>query len=137
VNQIHVQTVLASMAARVAAAARGPKGSRFHGATNPWHRCGPEGGSRVLLRGGAQRVASALAAHVRSLGGEIVTYTSVKSIDELPPAKAILCDLSPQPLLRIAGHRFPLRFRGALKRYRCRMSLQDGLGTRRPDPVGR
>jgi phytoene dehydrogenase-like protein len=80
-------------------------------------------GGWCLPRGGAQRVADALAAHVRSLGGEIVTDTSVKSIDELPPAKAILCDLSPQPLLRIAGHRFPSRFRRALERYRYGMGV--------------
>jgi hypothetical protein len=85
-------------------------------------------GGWCLPRGGAQRVADALAAHVRSLGGEIVTDTSVKSIDELPPAKAILCDLSPQPLLRIAGHRFPSRFRRALERYRYGMGVFKWIG---------
>ena len=75
-------------------------------------------GGWCLPRGGAQRLANALAAHLRSLGGEIVTQTAVRSIDELPPARAVLCDLSPQPLLRIAGHRFPARFQRALARYR-------------------
>lgn len=75
-----------------------------------------------IPRGGAQSFADALAAHVRSLGGEIVTGTPVASIDELPQAKAVLCDLSPRPLLRIAGHRFPPRFRRALERYRYGMA---------------
>jgi phytoene dehydrogenase-like protein len=72
----------------------------------------------AIPRGGAQRIADALAAHLRSLGGEIVAGTPVTSIDDLPPSKAILCDLSPRPLLRIAGHRFPSGYRAALERYR-------------------
>jgi phytoene dehydrogenase-like protein len=50
-----------------------------------------------------------------------VTGVPVHSIDRLPPARAILCDLSPAPLLRIAGHRFPSRYRHALERYRYGM----------------
>ena len=77
----------------------------------------------VMPRGGAQRIADAMAAYLRSLGGEIVTGTPVKSIDELPPAKAVLCDLSPRPLLRIAGHRFPTAYRHALEHYRYGMGV--------------
>jgi phytoene dehydrogenase-like protein len=80
-------------------------------------------GGWCLPRGGAQRLANALAAHLQSLGGEIVTQTIVKSIDTLPRARAILFDLSPRPLLRIAGHRFPPRFRRALERYRYGMGV--------------
>jgi len=76
-----------------------------------------------MPKGGAQRLSNALAGYLRSLGGEIVTRTTVTSIDELPAAKAILCDLSPKPLLRIAGHRFPSRFRKALQRYRYGMGV--------------
>jgi len=68
-------------------------------------------------RGGAQRLADALASYLRSLGGEIVTDAPIASLDELPPARAVLCDLSPKPLLRIAGGRFPPRYRRALGRY--------------------
>jgi phytoene dehydrogenase-like protein len=75
-------------------------------------------GGWCFPRGGAQRLTNALAAHFESLGGEIVTNHAIHSIDELPPARAILCDLSPRPLLQIAGHRFPPRFRAALSRYR-------------------
>ncbi len=77
----------------------------------------------VLPRGGAQALSNALAAHLRSLGGDIVTGTAVRSIDELPPARAILCDLSPAPLLRIAGHRFPDWYRRKLQRYRYGMGV--------------
>ena len=71
-----------------------------------------------MPRGGAQRLTDALAAHLRSLGGEIVAGVPVTSIDDLPRAKAVLCDLSPRPLLRIAGHRFPDWYRRTLERYR-------------------
>ncbi|MGE0706355.1 MAG: phytoene desaturase family protein, partial [Vicinamibacterales bacterium] len=56
-------------------------------------------------------------------GGEVVTNTAIKSVDDLPPARAILCDLSPRPLLEIAGHRFPPRFRRALARYQYGMGV--------------
>jgi phytoene dehydrogenase-like protein len=75
----------------------------------------------VLPRGGAQRLTDALAAHLQSLGGEIVAGSPVKSIDELPAARAVLCDLSPKPLLEIAGHKFPAAYRRALERYRYGM----------------
>ena len=80
-------------------------------------------GGWCIPKGGAQRVADALAAHLRSLRGEIVTNTMVKSIDALPQAKAILFDLSPRPLLAIAGDRFPPRFRRALASYRYGMGV--------------
>jgi len=68
--------------------------------------------------GGAQRIADALASLLRSLGSEIVTGSPVLNVDDLPRARAILFDLSPRPLLAIAGHRFPEHFRRALERYR-------------------
>jgi phytoene dehydrogenase-like protein len=77
----------------------------------------------VLPRGGAQKLSDALSAHLRSLGGEIVAGTPIRSIDDLPPAKAILCDLSPRPLLKIAGHVFPARYRHRLERYRYGMGV--------------
>jgi phytoene dehydrogenase-like protein len=75
----------------------------------------------VLPRGGAQSLARALAAYLRELGGEIRTNAPVASIDDLPSARAILCDLSPKPFLRIAGHRLPEGYRRKLERYRYGM----------------
>jgi phytoene dehydrogenase-like protein len=40
------------------------------------------------------------------------------TIDRLPPATVVMCDLSPKPLLAIAGHRLPPRYRRQLERYR-------------------
>src|SRR5262249_12127441 len=42
----------------------------------------------VLPRGGSQAIANALAAHLRSLGGEIVTSARVTSVEQLPQARA-------------------------------------------------
>ena len=72
----------------------------------------------VFPRGGAQSLTDALASYFRSLGGEIVTGQRVASVDDLPPARAVLCDLSPRPLLQIAGHKFPDWYRQKLEEYR-------------------
>ncbi len=69
-------------------------------------------------RGGAGRIANALVSLLRSLGGEVVTGRPVASVDELPPAKAVLLDLTPRQVLAVAGHRLPDRYRRRLGRYR-------------------
>jgi phytoene dehydrogenase-like protein len=74
-----------------------------------------------LPRGGAQEIVDALAAYVRSLGSEILTGVRVRTLDELPAARAVLCDLSPQPFLRVAGRRLPAWYRRKLEAYRYGM----------------
>ena len=71
-----------------------------------------------VARGGSQRIADALAAHLRSLGGEIETGAPVESLRELPRTRAVLCDVTPGQLLRLAGDRLPSMYRRALERYR-------------------
>jgi len=71
-----------------------------------------------LPRGGAGAIAEALAAYLRDLGGEIVTGAPVESLAELPRARAVLFDLTPRQILRIAGHRLPSGYRHRLERYR-------------------
>lgn len=71
-----------------------------------------------LARGGSQKVTEALAAYLRSLGGEIITGVTVKNIDSLPGARAILCDVTPRQLLDIAGHHLPEGYKRALQRFR-------------------
>src|SRR3954468_16076998 len=48
-----------------------------------------------LARGGSQRIAEALAATLRALGGEIATGHRVESLEQLVPVRAILFDTSP------------------------------------------
>jgi len=69
-------------------------------------------------RGGSQRIADALASYLQSLGGEIVTGARIESVDELPPSRAVLCDVTPLQLLRLAGQRLPNGYRRQLARYR-------------------
>jgi phytoene dehydrogenase-like protein len=76
----------------------------------------------VLPRGGSQSITDALAAHLLTLGGEVVTDRRVTSLDALPPARAVLCDVSPKPLLQIAGDRFPDWYKRKLTAYRYGMA---------------
>ncbi len=69
-------------------------------------------------RGGAGQLSAALDSYLRALGGEVRTHTRVESLDQLPPARAILCDITPRQLLAIAGERLPDGYRRALGRYR-------------------
>jgi phytoene dehydrogenase-like protein len=71
-----------------------------------------------MPRGGSQAIVDALAAYLRALGGEIVTDTPVESLDQLPRADAIVADITPRQLLRLAGDRLPEGYRRQLERYR-------------------
>ncbi|HEX3034447.1 MAG TPA: NAD(P)/FAD-dependent oxidoreductase [Thermodesulfobacteriota bacterium] len=71
-----------------------------------------------MPRGGSQKISDALASYLHSLGGKIVTDAVIKSIDELPTARAILLDITPRQVLRLAGHRLPEGYRRKLERYR-------------------
>ncbi len=71
-----------------------------------------------LPRGGSQRIADAMAAYLTDLGGEIVTAQRVTSLAELPPARAILLDVTPREALKIAGDQLPAGYRRRLERYR-------------------
>jgi len=71
-----------------------------------------------VARGGSQTIADALAAYLRDLGGEIVLDTEIHSLTELPPARVVLCDLTPRQLLHIAEGRFSSLYQRQLRRYR-------------------
>jgi phytoene dehydrogenase-like protein len=68
--------------------------------------------------GGAQKIADALAGYYRSLGGEIVTGCMVRSLEDVPEARAVLFDVTPRQLLRMMGPRFPESYQRSLQRYR-------------------
>jgi len=71
-----------------------------------------------MARGGSQRITDALVAALGELGGEIVTDNRVGSIAELPPARALLFDVTPRQLVAIAGDRLPAAYRRRLEGYR-------------------
>ncbi len=75
-------------------------------------------GGWPVARGGSQRLADALVAYLGSLGGAVVTSAHVASLNELPPARAVLLDVTPRQLVSLAGERLPAAYRRRLARYR-------------------
>jgi len=71
-----------------------------------------------LAEGGSQKLADALCSYFRSLGGKIVTNSRIDTLDALPKAKAILCDLTTHEFLRISADRLPHAYKTKLQRFR-------------------
>jgi len=71
-----------------------------------------------IARGGAQKLTDALAGHLTELGGDIVCNRPVRKLEDLPPSRAVLCDVTPRQLLEIAGGRFSRSYQTRLRRYR-------------------
>ncbi|MGH9482671.1 MAG: phytoene desaturase family protein [Terriglobales bacterium] len=71
-----------------------------------------------FARSGSQAIADALVSYLRSLGGEVVVGKRITSLAELPAARAVLCDLSPQGLADVCRNEMPGRYRRALSRFR-------------------
>ena len=69
-------------------------------------------------RGGSQKISDAMVSYLRSLGGEVETGVEVRSMRDVPDAKAILFDVAPRNLADIAGEALPARFLRALRRFR-------------------
>lgn len=71
-----------------------------------------------IALGGSQAIVNAMAAYLRDLGGEIVTGAEVKSLDALPPAQVVLCDVTPRQLMHMAGERVRGLYEWQLRSYR-------------------
>jgi phytoene dehydrogenase-like protein len=71
-----------------------------------------------MTRGGASVVADALVAELEAAGGEVVTGHRVDALADLPPARAVLFDVTPRQLSAIAGDRLPSRTRRHAERFR-------------------
>lgn len=71
-----------------------------------------------IPQGGAGSIPKALLNYFRSHGGKVITGQWIKHLDELPPNKAVLLDLTPRQLLQIAGDYLPFRYREQLEAYR-------------------
>lgn len=76
-----------------------------------------------IPQGGSNSIADALAKYFIDLGGKIEFNFYVKSLDQLPSAKAILFDITPKQLLTIAGHKFSSLYKKQLERYRYGMGV--------------
>lgn len=71
-----------------------------------------------IARGGSIKIIEALAARIRSMGGEIRTGHHVRDLRDIPPCKAILFDLTPRQIAAIAKDRLPSAFLTRYRRYR-------------------
>jgi phytoene dehydrogenase-like protein len=69
-------------------------------------------------RGGSQAIADALAARARSHGGEIHTGVAVRSMRDVPDARAVLFDLTPRQVHAIAGDALSASYCRRLHRFR-------------------
>jgi phytoene dehydrogenase-like protein len=76
-----------------------------------------------IPQGGSKEIANALASYFISLGGKIQTGQFVKRMEELPSAKTVLFDVTPQQLLQIAGHRFSSLYKWQLEHFRYGMGV--------------
>jgi phytoene dehydrogenase-like protein len=76
-----------------------------------------------VARGGSQRVADALVAHLRALGGEVVVDERVTSLDQLPASRLVLCDVTPRQFVSMAGARLPAGYRRRLNAFRYGMGV--------------
>ena len=71
-----------------------------------------------MARGGSSAVTDALVAELRDLGGEVVTGHRVDTIASLPPARAVLLDVTPRQMIAITGERLSARARRHAERFR-------------------
>ncbi|SFB63759.1 Phytoene dehydrogenase-related protein [Amycolatopsis marina] len=71
-----------------------------------------------LIRGGSQAIADAMVADLRAHGGKVHLGHRIRDLDELPRAGAVLLDVSPAELLRIAARRLPAGYRTAARTFR-------------------
>ncbi len=71
-----------------------------------------------VVEGGSARIIDAMVAELESLGACVETGRWVRTLDDLPAARAVLLDVTPAQLLGLAGARLSPRARRALNRFR-------------------
>jgi phytoene dehydrogenase-like protein len=71
-----------------------------------------------VVEGGSGRLVAAMTAELAELGGTVTTGCWVTSLADLPPARAVMLDVTPHQLLEMAGDRLPRGYRHAMRRFR-------------------
>jgi phytoene dehydrogenase-like protein len=69
-------------------------------------------------KGGSQQIVDSLAGYLRSLGGHIEVGREVRTLTDVPAARAVLFDVPPRALAAIAGAELPGAFRRQLLAFR-------------------
>ena len=70
-----------------------------------------------VVEGGSARLTDALTAELESLGGQVVTGSWIRRLEDLPPARAVLLDVTPRQFLELAGDAVPSGYARALRRF--------------------
>jgi phytoene dehydrogenase-like protein len=70
-----------------------------------------------IAAGGSRTIANALVAHLRTLGGEVITDSPVTSLGELSDYSPILLDITPKQLLELACDSLPRAAQRALEAF--------------------
>lgn len=68
-------------------------------------------------RGGSQAITTALVRALESHGGKLVLGRRVQGLRELPDARAVVFDVNPQQIARIAGEALSAGYRDKLRRF--------------------
>lgn len=76
-----------------------------------------------VVKGGSQKLADALVAYFISLGGKVEMNTTINSLQQLPSSNAVLFDVTPKQILKIAGQKFSSFYQRQLKNYRYGMGV--------------
>jgi phytoene dehydrogenase-like protein len=71
-----------------------------------------------VAEGGSGAITDGLVELLESAGGEVRCGHRITSLGQLPPARAVLFDVTPRQLLSIAEDRLPSLYRWALRRFR-------------------
>lgn len=71
-----------------------------------------------VAEGGSSAIPRALVSLLRRLGGELVLNQPVRSLSQLPPARAYVFDTSPRAVVEICGQALPGAYRRRLERFR-------------------
>lgn len=71
-----------------------------------------------VIEGGSSQLTGSMISELTALGGEVSTGAWIRSLSELPPARAILLDVTPRQLLALAGHQLPASYSRAMRRFR-------------------
>jgi phytoene dehydrogenase-like protein len=95
-----------------------------------------------VIEGGSARITDAMSQAVLAAGGTIETGRWVRSLADLPPARAVLLDMAPRALPSMLGDRLPARYASARHRFRyggelaALTALRDVFGVRTPPELG-
>lgn len=74
-------------------------------------------GGWPIGRGGTSAVAAAMMRRLQEVGVKVRCNQTVESVRELPPAQAVLFDVAPRHVARIAGERLPESYRKKLESF--------------------